>query len=42
VVAVRHLARPDAALHEPGLVARVRAEMAAGSPVVAAPAPLAA
>jgi 2-polyprenyl-6-methoxyphenol hydroxylase-like FAD-dependent oxidoreductase len=42
VVAVRHLARPDAALHEPGLVARVRAEMAAGSPAVAAPAPLAA
>jgi 2-polyprenyl-6-methoxyphenol hydroxylase-like FAD-dependent oxidoreductase len=32
LVAVRTLARPDAALHEPGLVDRVRAEMAASSP----------
>jgi 2-polyprenyl-6-methoxyphenol hydroxylase-like FAD-dependent oxidoreductase len=32
LVAVRHLARPNEALHEPGLVDRVRAEMAAASP----------
>ena len=31
LAAVRHLARPDDALHEPGLVERVRAEMAAAS-----------
>jgi 2-polyprenyl-6-methoxyphenol hydroxylase-like FAD-dependent oxidoreductase len=42
LAAVRHLARPDAALHEPDLVARVRAEMAAASPSTAALTPLAA
>jgi hypothetical protein len=31
LLAVRHLARPNNALQEPGLVERVRAEMAAAS-----------
>jgi 2-polyprenyl-6-methoxyphenol hydroxylase-like FAD-dependent oxidoreductase len=35
LVAVRHLARPNDALKEPGLVDRVRAEMAATSPPTA-------
>jgi 2-polyprenyl-6-methoxyphenol hydroxylase-like FAD-dependent oxidoreductase len=35
LVAVRHLARPNDALHEPGLADRVRAEMAAASPATA-------
>jgi 2-polyprenyl-6-methoxyphenol hydroxylase-like FAD-dependent oxidoreductase len=42
VVAVRHLARPDAALREPALVERVRAEMPAASPLSAELATLAA
>ena len=42
LVAVRHLARPDDALHEPGLVERVKAEMAAASSATAELAPLAA
>jgi 2-polyprenyl-6-methoxyphenol hydroxylase-like FAD-dependent oxidoreductase len=42
LVAVRTLARPDAALHEPALVERVRAEMAAASRPTAEPATLAA
>jgi hypothetical protein len=42
LVAVRHLARPDDALHEPGLVERVRAELAAVSPPTAEWATLAA
>ena len=42
LVAVRHLARPDDALHEPGLVERVKAEMAAASSAPAELAPLAA
>ena len=41
-VAVRHLARPDDALHERGLVERVKAEMAAASSATAELAPLAA
>jgi 2-polyprenyl-6-methoxyphenol hydroxylase-like FAD-dependent oxidoreductase len=35
LVEVRYLARPDGALHEPGLVDRVRAEMAASLPLAA-------
>jgi 2-polyprenyl-6-methoxyphenol hydroxylase-like FAD-dependent oxidoreductase len=42
LVAVRHLARPNDALREPGLVDRVRAEMAAASPPTAELATLAA
>jgi 2-polyprenyl-6-methoxyphenol hydroxylase-like FAD-dependent oxidoreductase len=42
LVAVRHLARPAAALREPGLVERVQAEMAAPSCAAADLAPLAA
>jgi 2-polyprenyl-6-methoxyphenol hydroxylase-like FAD-dependent oxidoreductase len=42
VVAIRHLARTDDVLHEPGLVERVRAEMAAASSSAAELAPLAA
>ena len=33
LVAVHHLARPHDALHDPDLVDRVRAEMAAASPI---------
>ena len=36
LVAVRYLARPDNALHEPALVERVRAEMRAGAPTTMA------
>jgi hypothetical protein len=42
LVAVRHLARPDSVLHEPGLLERVKAEMAAASPATAELASLAA
>ena len=42
LVAVRHLARPGSALHEPGLAERVSAEMAAASPRTAELATLAA
>jgi 2-polyprenyl-6-methoxyphenol hydroxylase-like FAD-dependent oxidoreductase len=42
LAAVRHLARPNAALQEPGLADRVRAEMAAASPAPADLATLAA
>ena len=42
LVAVRHVARPDDALHEPDLIERVRAEMAAASPPTAEWATLAA
>jgi 2-polyprenyl-6-methoxyphenol hydroxylase-like FAD-dependent oxidoreductase len=42
LVAVRHLARPSDALHEPDLVDRVRAEMAAAPPAAAELATLAA
>jgi 2-polyprenyl-6-methoxyphenol hydroxylase-like FAD-dependent oxidoreductase len=42
LVAVRHLARPDDALHEPDLIERVRAEMAGASPRAAEWATLAA
>jgi hypothetical protein len=42
LVAVRHLARPNDALHEPGLAERVTAEMAAASSPTAELATLAA
>jgi hypothetical protein len=42
VVAVHHLARPEAALHKPGVARRVRAEMAAASSPAVELAPLAA
>ena len=42
LVEVHHLARPESALREPGLVDRVRAEMAAASPPTAELATLAA
>jgi hypothetical protein len=42
LVAVRCLARPDDALHEPGLVDRVKTEMAAAQPPSRQPATLAA
>ena len=42
LAAVRHLVRPESDLHDPHLVARVKAEMAAASPAPAGSAPLAA
>jgi hypothetical protein len=41
-VAVQHLLRPHDALHEPDLVERVKAEMAAAPPATAGSARLAA
>jgi hypothetical protein len=35
LVAVRHLVRPNSTLHDPRLVGRVKAEMAAASPSTA-------